>query len=338
MMRVRPQTSPAASARGRGRPAAPLFAAVAGLLLLTACGSGGDTDRADDSKVSADVAGVHAAASQAAVPPKVTTGAVLDFDLIPAAGKTVGTGQPVSLEFEKPVKDKAAVEKALTVTASTPTEGSWGWVTTPSGHDRLDWRPKDPWKPGTDVTVKGTLTTVDPGGAHFDRDLERTFKIGRDQQLTADLDTHRLIVERDSKVVKSIPMSGGQPVKGRQSRLGTYALKSREPKVHMTSASVGGPVDYDVTVNWGMRVTDTGAYIHEGVPEAQKYVGNTNHSAGCIGMTPADSKWLFDNTILGDLLTIKGREAIKNVDGPGNGYADWSITYEDWKKLSKTTS
>ncbi|MGW5402468.1 L,D-transpeptidase [Streptomyces sp. NPDC003952] len=338
MMRVRPQTSPAASARGRGRPAAPLFAAVAGLLLLTACGSGGDTDRADDSKVSADVAGVHAAASQAAVPPKVTTGAVLDFDLIPAAGKTVGTGQPVSLEFEKPVKDKAAVEKALTVTASTPTEGSWGWVTTPSGHDRLDWRPKDPWKPGTDVTVKGTLTTVDPGGAHFDRDLERTFKIGRDQQLTADLDTHRLIVERDGKVVKSIPMSGGQPVKGRQSRLGTYALKSREPKVHMTSASVGGPVDYDVTVNWGMRVTDTGAYIHEGVPEAQKYVGNTNHSAGCIGMTPADSKWLFDNTILGDLLTIKGREAIKNVDGPGNGYADWSITYEDWKKLSKTTS
>ncbi|MER5485730.1 L,D-transpeptidase [Streptomyces sp. NPDC002812] len=337
MMRVRPQTTPAASARGRGRPAAPLFAAVAGLLLLTACGSGGDTVRADDAKVSADVAGVQAAASEAAAPPKVTTGAVLDFDLIPGAGKTVGTGQPVSLEFEKPVKDKAAVEKALTVTASTPTEGSWGWVTTPSGHDRLDWRPKDPWKPGTDVTVKGTLTTVDPGGAHFDRDLDRTFKIGRDQQLTADLDTHRLIVERDGKVVKSIPMSGGQPVKGRQSRLGTYALKTREPKVHMTSASVGGPVDYDVVVNWGMRVTDTGGYLHEGVPEAQKYVGNTNHSAGCIGMTPADAKWIFDNTILGDLITIKGREAIKNADGPGNGYADWSIGYDDWKKLSKVS-
>ncbi|MFD7337874.1 Ig-like domain-containing protein [Streptomyces violascens] len=235
--------------------------------------------RSEGEETSAAAVRKQTAAAQAAAPKKVTSGPLLDFDLTPGAGKTVGTGQPVSLEFKKPVKNKAAVEKALSVTASNATEGSWGWVTTTAGLDRLDWRPKDPWKPDTEVTVKGTLTTIDPGGAHFDRDLDRTFTIGRDQQLIADLDTHRLTVKQNGKQVKSVPMSGGEPVEGRASRPGTFAIKSREEKVHMTSASVGGPKSYDLTVNWGMRFSDSGGYLHQAIDDAQQYVGNTNHSA-----------------------------------------------------------
>ncbi|MFJ7209597.1 L,D-transpeptidase [Streptomyces sp. NPDC098789] len=334
MSRVQPTAvSTALAAHRRLRPARISTAVFAGLLLLTACGSGDAKDAAAGTGASAGADGKQAQTAPPA-PKKVTGGPLLDFDLTPGAGKTVGTGQPVSLEFEKPVQNKAEVEKALTVTASIPTEGSWGWVTTQGGKDRLDWRPKDPWRANTEVAVKGTLTLVDPGGAHFERDLDRTFKIGRDQQLVADLDTHTLVVKRDGQQVKTIPMSGGEPVSGRASRPGTFAIKSQEEKVHMTSASVGGPKTYDVWVNWGMRFSDSGGYLHQGTPDSQQYIGNTNHSAGCIGMTPKDAKWLFDNTLLGDLVTVKGEEANGELGGVGNGYADWSITYDQWKAKS----
>ncbi|MFF4409241.1 L,D-transpeptidase [Streptomyces sp. NPDC001404] len=334
MMRARSTTAVPFTRAERRRLRAIRLSAVtgAGLLLLTACGSGDGGDNKAAGKAGA--AHQQAAAPAAAAPKKVTAGPLLDFDLTPGAGKKVGTGQPVSLEFYEPVKNKAAVERALTVTASNATEGSWGWVTTTAGRDRLDWRPKNPWKPNTDVTVKGTLTTVDPGGAHFERDIDRTFTVGRDQQLTADLDTHRLIVEQDGKQVKSIPMSGGEPVTGRASRRGTFAIKSQERTVHMTSASVGGPKKYDVTVNWGMRFSDSGGFLHQATDDAQQYVGNTNHSAGCIGMTPEDAQWLFENTLLGDLVTVKGEEATGELGGPGNGYADWSVSYDQWKAKS----
>ncbi|WP_424217082.1 L,D-transpeptidase (plasmid) [Streptomyces sp. BI20] len=267
----------------------------------------------------------------------MTDGPLIDFDLLPGPGKTVGTGQPVSLEFKNKITDKAAVERALHVTTSVPTEGSWGWVRTPlGGHDRLDWRPRTPWKPGTVVTVKGDLTRIAPGGGHFDRVVDRVFTIGRDQELTADLDTHRLVVRRDGVEVRRIPISGGEPVKDRASRPGTFAIGSREPTVHMTSKSVGGPKDYDVTVNWGMRFTETGGYLHEATGDAQRYVGVRNHSAGCLGMTPADAKWLFDSTLLGDLVTVEGEDATTALGGPGNGYADWSLDWPAWKKLSAT--
>ncbi|MFD7337875.1 hypothetical protein ACFV98_17990 [Streptomyces violascens] len=51
-------------------------------------------------------------------------------------------------------------------------------------------------------------------------------------------------------------------------------------------------------------------------------------------MTPEDAKWLFDHTILGDLVTVQGKEATGELGGPGNGYADWSVTYAQWKRKS----
>ncbi|MGW5115264.1 Ig-like domain-containing protein [Streptomyces noursei] len=328
------------SARCR-RPGALIRLSVAagtGMLLFSACAGGGqsvgsaDGDQKGQQMVAASA---PAAPAEPAVPAKVTAGPELDFDLTPGNGKTVGTGQPIALEFMKPVKNKAAVEKALTVTSSNNTEGAWGWVTTPVGHDRLDWRPKAPWKSGTHVQVKGDLTTVDPGGAHFTRVLDRSFSIGRDQRLVADLDTHTLTVTRDGRTVRTIPISGGEPVPGRASRPGTFAIKTREPKVHMTSASVGGPKEYDKQVYWAMRFSDSGGYLHAAPWAAESGdLGRRNGSAGCIGMSDTDATWLFDNSVLGDLVTIRGKDATAELGGPGNGYADWSVTWAQWESRS----
>ncbi|MCC3769128.1 L,D-transpeptidase [Streptomyces sp. UNOC14_S4] len=324
-------TAPFAQRHGTGALVRLPAALGVATFALTACAGGGG-QAADGSRQDARM-------SQAAAPPtgptKITTGPELDFDLIPGNGKTVGTGQPVALEFAKPVKNKAAVEKALTVQTSNDTEGAWGWVTTPTGQDRLDWRPKDPWKPGTKVRVKGDLTTVDPGDGHFTRTLDRSFTIGRDQRLVADLDTHTLTVTRDGKVVRTIPMSGGEPVPGRASRPGTFAIESQEHQVHMTSASVGGPKEYDKQVYWAMRFSDSGGYLHAAPwADANGDLGVRNSSAGCIGMSDADAASLFKDSLLGDLVTIKGKEATTELGGPGNGFADWSLTWEQWQGKS----
>ncbi|MFE3553337.1 Ig-like domain-containing protein [Streptomyces sp. NPDC059193] len=198
--------------------------AAAALLLAGCRGGGGDagTGAGDEGKAKGATSG---ASPQPSAPAKVTTGPELDFDLTPGNGKTVGVGHPVSLEFRKPVKNKAVVEKALTVTTDNNTEGSWGWVKTPTGYDRLDWRPKDYWKPGTKVRVQGDLTVVDPGDGHFTRTLDRAFTIGRDQRMLADLDKHTLTVTQDGRKVKTFPMTGGEPVKDRASRPGIFVSR-----------------------------------------------------------------------------------------------------------------
>src|SRR5699024_8727285 len=57
--------------------------------------------------------------------PESTIGATIS----PNDGQEVGVGMPISIEFDEPVQDKAAVERALKVQPSQPVEGSWAWLT-----------------------------------------------------------------------------------------------------------------------------------------------------------------------------------------------------------------
>ncbi|CAM5711415.1 hypothetical protein SBADM41S_11694 [Streptomyces badius] len=87
------------------------------------------------------------------------------LSLAPGKNTTVGIAQPLSVVFDHPVKNKAAVEKALKVSTSNGTEGSWGWLRDYSGKDRVDWRPEEYWKPGTKVSLDARLNGVDTGAA-----------------------------------------------------------------------------------------------------------------------------------------------------------------------------
>ncbi|MGW5637264.1 Ig-like domain-containing protein, partial [Streptomyces sp. NPDC003832] len=121
-------------------------------------------------------------------------GRVNKVDWRPGEGTTVGVAQPVSLVFDRPVKNRAAVEKQLKITTSNDTEGSWGWVRDWSGRDRVDWRPREYWKPGTEVTLRAELNGTDsgPDGGWFVRDYTTAFTVGARQVVKVDLDRHRL--------------------------------------------------------------------------------------------------------------------------------------------------
>ncbi|MFF4704709.1 Ig-like domain-containing protein [Streptomyces sp. NPDC001288] len=253
-------------------------------------------------------------------------------DWRPGTGGTVGVAQPISLVFDRPVTNRADVEKQLEVTTSNGTEGSWGWLRDWSGRDRVDWRPRTYWKPGTQVTLNAELNGTDSGaGGWFVRDYTTTFTIGRAQVVKVDLDSHRMTV-RDGRTVRRIAVSGGTPGKDTRSWHGTAVLLAKEGTVRMNSETVGLGHTYDQMVHSSMRLTWSGMYAHA-APWNAAYFGRANRSHGCIGMSDADAAWLYRQAMPGDPFEIEGKDT-KGVVEPGNGFGEWNLSFAAWQSRS----
>jgi lipoprotein-anchoring transpeptidase ErfK/SrfK len=75
-------------------------------------------------------------------------------------GGTFGVGQPIVVWFDESIKDKAAAEKTLSVTADPPVTGAWYWFDNREVH----WRPQAYWPAGTKVKVTAKVYGKDLGG------------------------------------------------------------------------------------------------------------------------------------------------------------------------------
>lgn len=254
-------------------------------------------------------------------------------DWRPGAGATVGVAQPISLVFDNPVKNRADVEKQLKVTTSNNTVGSWGWMQDSSGKDRVDWRPRSYWKPGTKVTLNAELSGTDSGdGGWFVRDYTTTFTVGAQQVVKVDLDGHHLTLQRDGKAVRRIPVSGGTPGGDKRSWRGTAVLMAKEGTINMNSETVGLGDAYDKMVDHSMRLTWSGMYAHA-APWNARHFGNANRSSGCIGMSSADAAWFYGQVRPGDPFEITGKDT-KGAVAPGNGFGQWNLSWADWQRRS----
>ncbi|MET9508130.1 Ig-like domain-containing protein [Streptomyces flavidovirens] len=266
-----------------------------------------------------------------------TTGApdrVNKLNLVPGNKTTVGVAQPLSVVFDHPVKNKAAVEKRLKVTTSNATEGSWGWMQDYSGKDRVDWRPKEYWKPGTKVSLKADLDGVDSGtgGGWFVRDYATHFTIGEQQVAKVDLDNHRLKLMRDGQPVKDVPMSAGTPGGDKASWRGTAVLMSKEGTINMRSETVGLGDAYDKMVDSSMRLTWSGMYAHA-APWNKAWFGKANKSSGCVGMSDKDAAWIYRHVQVGDPFEMTGDDA-KGTVAANNGFGEWNLSWADWQTKS----
>ncbi|WP_328930473.1 Ig-like domain-containing protein [Streptomyces sp. NBC_00190] len=249
-------------------------------------------------------------------------------------GSTVGVAMPVSLVFDNPVTNKAAVEKQLKVTSSDNTEGSWGWIKDHDGKDRVDWRPKDYWKSGTDVKVEMNLNGVDSGkgGGLFARDYNTEFKIGKDRRIQVSLDTKKMSVTQDGQALRTIPISAGTPGGKKASWSGKMVIMTKEGTIRMDSQTVGLDNAYDKMVDYSMRLTWSGMYAHA-APWNTGNFGRANSSSGCVGMSDADAKEFFEQSQVGDSFEVVG-DGSKGQAEIGNGYGEWNLSWDAWKAKS----
>ncbi|MGW0661616.1 Ig-like domain-containing protein [Streptodolium elevatio] len=246
-----------------------------------------------------------------------------------ADGRQIGVGLPISVVFDSPVKNREAVEKALSVVADTPVTGAWRWVKDRNLNDgqRIDFRPKDYWKPGTKITFKADLDGVDIGDGRFTiRDSEAKVTVARSLVATVDVKTHQMTVVEDGKPDTVIPITAGAP--GMDTWNGTMVVMDRNSSVLMDGQTVGYGGQYRDYYNWALHTTASGTYVHENA-SANVNAGKKNVTHGCVGLAnDGTAKKFYDRVIVGDVIKVVN-SASETVD-VGNGYGDWNLSWEQW--------
>ncbi|MFD5690441.1 L,D-transpeptidase [Streptomyces rubiginosohelvolus] len=254
----------------------------------------------------------------------------------PENRSTVGTGMIVSFAFNRPVADRAAVEKAIRVTSDPVVEVAGHWF----GKDRLDFRPKTYWKPGTEVTVDIGLRDVEGApGVYGSQDKTVVFTVGRHQISRVDAEAKTMEVRRDGELVSTVPITAGAP------KTTTYNGKMVVTEMHevtrMNGATVGftdkkGKGEYDIKdVPHAIRLTTSGTFLHGNYWADESVFGEENVSHGCIGLRDAKGGggstpggWFFDRTLIGDVVEVVNSKDKKVA--PDNGLSGWNMTWKKW--------
>ncbi|MGW8379620.1 Ig-like domain-containing protein [Streptomyces sp. ODS28] len=255
----------------------------------------------------------------------------------PEDGDKVGAGMPVSIEFNRPVEDRAAVEKAISVTADPKVRVEGHWF----GDQRLDFRPEDYWAKGTDVTLDLGLDGVEGAkGVYGTQDKKVRFAVARHQVSVVDAKTKKMTVTRDGKKIKTIPITSGSPEHPTYN--GRMVISERLTETRMDGNTVGfgrdeGAGGYDIKdVPHAQRLSTSGTFIHGNYWNPQSTFGRANVSHGCVGLydlrgggsTKTPGAWFFRNSIVGDVVEIKNSHD-KTVQ-PDNGLNGWNMSWEKW--------
>ncbi|MCM6778665.1 Ig-like domain-containing protein [Nocardia sp. CDC159] len=247
--------------------------------------------------------------------------------LLPAENEVVGIGQPVAVQFDENIPDRRAAQAAIRITAVPPVEGAFYWV----NNREVRWRPERFWAPGTRVTVEVDTYGRDLGnGLVGDADIHSSFTIGDAMIFTADDHTKMVTVERNGEVIRTMPTSMGKNATPTDN--GIYILSDRFDHMIMDSSTYGvaatGPDGYRTPVDWATRMSYSGIFMHS-APWSVGQQGYTNTSHGCLNLSPADARWVYENAKRGDIAIVKNTVAgtLSGVDGLG----DWNIAWPEWK-------
>jgi len=248
-------------------------------------------------------------------------------------GHTYGAGQPVIVAFSRAV-NKAAAEKAIEITTSPAVEGKFHWADDRTVH----WRPAKYWARGTKIEVNVNAFGVKLGKEVYGaKNASTHFRIGRQLIAISDNRKHVTKVYVDGKLVRTMKSSlgkGGSTTGANGEYIsywttgGPHVVLGKERVHSMSSASYGitDPKDPNYyapeDVEYCTRITYSGEFLH--AAPWNHSLGRANISHGCVNLSVADAKWVYDNFIIGDIVDV--RHSPRKVD-LGNGLGDWSVSF-----------
>ena len=231
---------------------------------------------------------VSAPSSLAAVAPSMSSPAVASVQ--PVNGQRVGVAHPIIVTFIKPVLDRVAAERSVSVTASVPMTGRFEW----RGNSVLQWLPDRFWPAHSQISLMA-------GG------VKRNFETGANVLGVASVSAHTFTVSIDGVVMRQMPASMGKPRFA--TPIGSFTVLGKEKVVVMDSRTIGIPLTdpegYKITVNDAVRITWGGVYIHS-APWSVGSQGYANVSHGCINLSPDNAAWYFNQVGIGDPVVVRG--------------------------------
>ncbi|WP_240969132.1 Ig-like domain-containing protein [Streptomyces sp. HNM0575] len=249
----------------------------------------------------------------------------------PEHRQTVGTGMILSIRFNRPIIERAAVERGIRVSASPPVKVAPHWF----GTSRVDFRPEEFWEPGTRVTLdlrlRGVRAAPDVYGVQHKR---VHFTVGRDQRSVVDARRHTMTVTRNGRVVETLPVTTGSAKN--PTYAGDMVISEKFKVTRMNARTVGFGGEYDIDdVPHAMRLTDSGTFLHGNYWASKRTFGRANVSHGCIGLrdrkggdpgSPAGA--FFRDSLTGDVITVKNSG--ERTVAPGNGLSGWNMGWSQW--------
>ncbi|RJQ68890.1 hypothetical protein D5S17_31465 [Pseudonocardiaceae bacterium YIM PH 21723] len=244
----------------------------------------------------------------------------------PGDDQVVGVGHPITFALDEPVRDKAAFERAVSVTSEPSVPGGFYWF-----DDRhVHWRPAGYWPAHTSVHVRAKIFGKDFGGGLFGQaDVTTNFTIGDAVITEADGGSHQMTVSINGQVARTAPISMGKP--GSPTDNGTYVVTEKLAHMIMDSRTYGLALDaggYVTPVDWATRISAGGIFVHS-APWSVGDQGYRNVSHGCINASPEVANWFYNLAKPGDVVTVtnSGGPTLNPQDGLG----DWNIPWDQWQ-------
>jgi lipoprotein-anchoring transpeptidase ErfK/SrfK len=267
------------------------------------------------------------AASTFTTQPALATIAIRD--LTPNPGETVGVGMPITVTFDRAVRNRDRVERALQVRSTKPAQGAWRWAS----DQQAIFRTRTYWQPHQQVTLTAHLAGVRAAkDVYGTSDTTRQFKIGDANLSRVDTTTHRMVVNRNGKRVRNVGISAGRGGSWMfTTTSGIHAVMRKASPVVMTSAWMGvtdpkDPRYYKLTVFEAVQISNSGEYVHA-APWSLWAQGSVNVSHGCVNASPAFAAWFYGVSQRGDIVTVTGTDRQLEWD---NGWGYWQLSWQQW--------
>jgi lipoprotein-anchoring transpeptidase ErfK/SrfK len=255
----------------------------------------------------------------------LTPRAELRAAVMPLDGETVGVGLPIGVWFNRPVADRAAVERRLQVSSSKPVTGAWHWF----ADNEVHYRPRSYWPSGARVTLRARLAGTDAGdGVWGVADRTIRFRIGERQVSIVDVRTHRMKVVSGGRTLRVLPVSTGR--ERYPTTNGVHFVLEKTPVKLMDSSTIGiprsSPGGYYQRVAWSVRISNSGEFVHA-APWSTGSQGRANVSHGCVNLSTANAAWFYRLTRRGDVVEVRGSP---KRPGTSLGVADWNMSWARW--------
>ncbi|HEY4006331.1 MAG TPA: Ig-like domain-containing protein [Pseudonocardia sp.] len=240
---------------------------------------------------------------------------------------TVGVGQPVVVQFSKPVADRAAAERAVRVVSTPAQPGAWYWMSNTEAH----YRPASYWQPGSTIQVDADLFGADLGKGTFGQaNRAQTLHVHDSWVAKADGRTETMQIFHNGALLNTMPISLGSP--SHPSHNGPHVISDKKNSIIMDSCSYGvcqGDAGYyKEKVDLDLRISNDGEFVHS-APWSVGQQGARNVSHGCVNLSPANARWFFDHFNIGDVVEIA------NSAGPPlpvwDTYGDWELSWPQWQ-------
>lgn len=323
------------------RPLALVAAALTGAALLAGCTAGSRPAPRATVTHTATVTAAPSVSSPVAPstspsqPAPTTTaprrghGTPVHVSLYEGDGDTYGVAMPIIAYFSVAPTDATVFDQVVTVKVNgTVVHGAWYFEHSSRSDQAMEAHYRLPhyWPAHSTVTVDLPLQGLWAGtGLVFSDSLTLRMQTGARHIVKVNGRTEKMAVYRDGTRIRVFKISLGTAQT--PTYLGTAVVMGKSNPQLMTSAP--GEPYYRIEVPWSVRVTYDGEFLHDAYWNGQ--LGQANLSHGCTNMAPADAKWYYTWSLIGDPVTWThtGTSKVVPVD---DGWGDWNLPFAQYAR------